>query len=374
MSTPALNRNPIVQTTIVGIGIFVLFHALYYGKEFVVPLLFATILAILLDGVVGFSVRKLRFPRTLAILIVLLLFVALALGLVFLIGYQGSSFVEDLPKLAERISKAFHSVMHWVAETTGLGDQKMDEFYEKTKKDQMGKSSVVMRNTLTNFGDVLAILFLMPVYIFMLLYYKSHLLEFIHRVFSKDRHPAINDILSNIKSLIQFYLLGLITELFIVAGLNSLGLTLIGVDYALLLGLISGIMNLIPYIGSLIAGALAAIVAASSSTPIDAVWVIGSFTFVQFVDNTFVVPLIVGSRVKLNALVSLVGVVAGGALWGIAGMILSIPMLGILKAIFDKTEALQPWGFLLGGNDDKSPPEKPKQRLARAVSRVTKKR
>src|ERR1700754_4210945 len=120
MSTPALNRNPIIQTTIVGIGIFVLFHALYYAKEFVVPLLFATIFAILLDGVVGFAVRKLRFPRTLAIIIVLFFAVSLALGLIFLIGYQGSNFIEDLPKLGERIGKVFHSVTHWLAEKTGL--------------------------------------------------------------------------------------------------------------------------------------------------------------------------------------------------------------------------------------------------------------
>jgi predicted PurR-regulated permease PerM len=282
---------------------------------------------------------------------------AFALGVVFLIGYQGSSFIEDLPKLGERITKAIQSVSHWLAEKTGLGDKKIDDFYEKTKKDQMGKSSVIVRNTLTNINSMLAVLFLLPVYIFMLLYYKTHLLTFIHRLVPQERQRNVRAILTDIRSLIQFYLLGLLTELVIVAALNTLGLTIIGVDYALLLGLLSGVLNLIPYIGSLIAGVLAAIVAASSSTPLDAFWVIGSFTFVQFIDNTFVVPLVVGSRVKLNALVSLVGVVAGGTLWGIPGMILSIPILGILKAIFDKTESLQPWGFLLGGSDDQETPK-----------------
>jgi predicted PurR-regulated permease PerM len=274
-----------------------------------------------------------------------------------LIGYQGTSFLEDLPKLADRIGKVMNDVMHWVAQKTGLGDEKMGQLFEDTKNKQMSKSSMLVGKTLNGAGDVLAIVFLMPVYVFMLMFYKDHLLEFLKkRLFTPARNKNLQEILSGIKTLIQFYLLGLITEIFIVSALNSLGLFIIGVEYALLLGLISGIMNLIPYIGGLISGSLAVIVAVSSSSPLDAVWVVGSYGLVQFIDNTFVVPLIVGSRVKLNALVSLIGVVAGGSLWGIAGMILSIPILGVLKITFDKTSGMEPWGFLLGERETEKAP------------------
>jgi predicted PurR-regulated permease PerM len=372
MSTPATfdRNNKVTQTILVCIGIYVLFQALYYTKNFITPLLFATIFAILLDGVVVFVTRRLRFPRTLAIIVVLVLAMALALGIVLLIGYQGSTFLEDLPKLMERIGKVFTDTTHWVGTKTGVSDQKIDELYEQTKSNQMKKSSAVVGKTLNGLNNVIAMLFLMPIYIFMFLFYKYHFLEFLKNRLLKARNH-IGEILTDIKTLVQFYLLGLLTELAIVSGLNSLGLFIIGVDYALLLGLISGVMNLIPYIGSLIAGALAAIVALTSDTPLDALWVVGSFTFVQFVDNTFIVPLIVGSRVKLNAFVSLVGVVAGGALWGVAGMILSIPLLGILKIIFDKTPPLEPWGYLLGDRD--SPDDKPPGKIAKSVAGLRKK-
>jgi predicted PurR-regulated permease PerM len=373
MSIPSttIRNNKVIQTTLVCIGIYVLFQALYYTKNFIVPLLFATIFAILLDGVVVFCSKHLRLPRTLAIILVLFFALAFALGVVMLIGYQGSTFLEDLPKLMDRIGKVFTDITHWIGMKTGVSDQKIDELYEQTKSTQMKKSPALVGKTLHGLNNALAMLFLMPIYIFMFLYYKYHFLEFLQNRLLKTR-GNIRDILADIKTLVQFYLLGLITELVIVSGLNSLGLFLIGVDYALLLGLISGVMNLIPYIGSLIAGALAAIVALTSSTPLDALWVVCSFTFVQFVDNTFIVPLIVGSRVKLNAFVSLVGVIAGGALWGVPGMILSIPMLGILKVVFDKTPAMEPWGFLLG--DRETPDDKKPNKIARSVANLRKKK
>jgi len=372
MSIPptTIQNNKVIQTTLVCIGIYVLFQALYYTKNFIVPLLFATIFAILLDGVVVFCTRRLRLPRTLAILLVLFFALAFTLGIVLLIGYQGSTFLEDLPKLMDRIGKVFTDITHWIGMKTGVSDQKIDELYEQTKETQMKKSSAIVGKTLTGLNNALTMLFLMPIYIFMFLYYKYHLLGFLKNRLLKTR-AHIGSILADIKTLIQFYLLGLITELVIVSGLNSLGLFIIGVDYAILLGLISGILNLIPYIGSLIAGALAAIVALTSPAPLDALWVVVSFSFVQFVDNTFIVPLIVGSRVRLNAFVSLVGVIAGGALWGVPGMILSIPMLGILKVIFDKTPAMEAWGFLLG--DRETPDDKKPNKIARSVAGLRKK-
>lgn len=351
MNSPTITRNPVLQTAVICIGLYALANALFYTRELVVPLLFGTLFAILLDAPVNL-VTRLRIGRTPAILIVLVFAMALALGLVILIGYHGSSLVDDLPKLMGRLSKVATSIGHWVAETTGIGDEKMNAWYEKTRNDQMKNSSVIVGKTLSNLDNLLSVVFLLPVYIFMLLYYKSHLVEFLRRkLLHKGRERILGEILGEIKSLVQFYLVGLMTELFIVAGLNALGLYIIGVDYAILLGLITGVLNLIPYLGGIIAGALAMIVAVSSSTPFDAIWVLVLFSTVQFIDNTFIVPLVVGSRVKLNAFISLIGVIAGGALWGIPGMILSIPLLGVLKVIFDKSESMQAWGFLLGDRE-----------------------
>jgi predicted PurR-regulated permease PerM len=141
----------------------------------------------------------------------------------------------------------------------------------------------------------------------------------------------------------------LLTETSIVAVLNIIGLLIIGAPFAFLLGLISAILNLIPYIGGLVALVLTALIIFANTASIStALYSVVVFMIVQLVDNNFLVPRIVASRVKLNALISILGVLIGGALCGISGMFLSIPIIAICKVIFDKIEDLQPWGKLFG--------------------------
>jgi predicted PurR-regulated permease PerM len=131
--------------------------------------------------------------------------------------------------------------------------------------------------------------------------------------------------------------------------MNSVGLLILGIDYAILLGILGALLNVIPYIGGIVAVALPMMIAvATKSTAWYAVWVLAVYYFIQLIDNNFIVPRIVASKVKINALFSIIVVLAGNALWGIPGMFLSIPLLAIVKLICDNIEPLKPWGFLLG--------------------------
>ena len=123
---------------------------------------------------------------------------------------------------------------------------------------------------------------------------------------------------------------------------------MLGINYAVLFGILGALLNIIPYIGGLIALILFSVIALVTKEPIYVVYVIGLYTIIQFVDNNYIVPKVVGSKVKLNALVSLLAVIAGAALWGIPGMFLSIPIVAILKLLFDRIDSLKPWGFLMG--------------------------
>jgi len=143
---------------------------------------------------------------------------------------------------------------------------------------------------------------------------------------------------------------GLLIEGLIVATLNSISLLIIGIDYAILLGLIGAILNVIPYIGGIIAVALPMIIALVTKSPTYALLVMAAYILIQFIDNHYLIPKIVASKVQINALVSVIVVLLGGALWGVPGMFLSIPLTAIIKVIFDHIEPLKPWGFLLGNN------------------------
>jgi len=202
--------------------------------------------------------------------------------------------------------------------------------------------------TLGVLGATLVVFVLLPVYTFMILFYKPMFLEFMSRLFPNDNKNVVDDVLSNIKGLIQSYLSGLMLEMLIVAVLNSVGLLIIGIDYAILLAVIGAILNVIPYIGGVIAMSLVCLVAFTTKSPAAAFWVIVSYAVVQLIDNNFLVPKIVGSKVKINALVSIVAVLVGGALWGVAGMFLSIPLVAIAKVVFDRVEPLAPFGYVLG--------------------------
>jgi predicted PurR-regulated permease PerM len=126
-------------------------------------------------------------------------------------------------------------------------------------------------------------------------------------------------------------------------------LLILGIEYAFLLGIVGALLNVIPYIGGLVAVALPMAVAlATKSSPVYALYIVVIYYIIQVIDNNYIVPRIVASKVKINALFSIVAVIAGNAIWGIPGMFLSIPLLAIVKLICDNIEPLKPWGFLLG--------------------------
>ncbi len=151
------------------------------------------------------------------------------------------------------------------------------------------------------------------------------------------------------KNAIQSYMVGLLLEAIIVAVLNSAALLILGVQYAILLGVIGALLNVLPYIGGIIAIALPVIIATITKDGYSTqLGIIVAYAIIQFIDNNILVPRIVSSQVKINALVSIVIVLLGGAVWGVSGMFLSIPFIAVLKIIFDRVDGLRPWGKLLG--------------------------
>ena len=188
----------------------------------------------------------------------------------------------------------------------------------------------------------------------MILFYQPLLLDFIRRLFAEIHQSQVSEIVTQTKTVIQRYLVGLVIEAVMVATMNSVALLILGIDYAILLGIIGALLNVIPYIGGLVAVALPMMIAlVTKSTAWYAFYVLAAYYFIQLIDNNYIVPKIVASKVKINALFSIIVVLAGNALWGIPGMFLSIPLLAIVKLIFDHIEPLKPWGFLLG---DTMPP------------------
>jgi predicted PurR-regulated permease PerM len=347
---PSTTALPLyAKLSLITVGLIAFFYILYVGQDILVPLIFATIIAILLNPVVNFLSKK-GMNKVLAIIIVLIVALVLISGLMYFIGSQISSFTESMPEFKQKISVIFNDMTDWVSQKFNVGKPKIAALVDKTKGEGMSNSSAVIGQTLGTIGGVLALVFLLPVYTFMILFYKPLLLEFIARLFERDKHKVVAEVLMQTKALIQSYLIGLLLEAALVAALNSVALLIIGIKYAVLIGIIGALLNLIPYIGGLVAISIPMLLAIATKEPIDALWVFIAYIIVQFIDNNFFVPKIVASKVKINALVSIIVVLIGGALWGISGMFLAIPLTAIVKVIFDRVEPLAPYGFLLGDN------------------------
>jgi predicted PurR-regulated permease PerM len=337
------------KLSLITMGTISLFYILYIGQDIIVPIIFATIIAILLNPVVNFLCNK-GMNKVVAIILVLGIAIILIAALVDFIGMQVTLFSDSLPQLKHKFSAIFNDIINWVSQTFNVSKTKIHAWMDKTKVESMNNSSAVIGQTLGTISGVLILIFLLPVYVFMILFYKPLLLEFISMLFQHDKHPIVEEVLLETKTLIPSYLVGLLLEAALVATLNSVSLLIIGIDYAILIGIIGALLNIIPYIGGLIAIAIPMLLAIATKDPIDALWVLIAYMIVQFIDNNFFVPKIVASKVKVNALVSIVVVLIGGALWGVSGMFLSIPITAIIKVIFDRIEPLKPFGFLIGDN------------------------
>ena len=339
-----------VKVSLTFIGLYALVSVLYIAQNIIVPFIFSMMIAIVLHPVVQFLVRK-KFNRIIAIVIALIItIIIIAIFGTFLIS-QAGLFGDSWPKLEVRFTAIFHEFINWTSLSFNINPDKINAWFIKAKGELLNTSSLIIGKTIINVGSGAVVLFLIPVYVFMILFYEPLLLEFFRRLFGKDNRWVVSNIISQIKTMIQHYLIGLIIEAVIVATLNSVGLLILGVDYAILLGIIGALLNVIPYIGGIVAVALPMAIALVTKTSLwYPVYVVIVYTVVQFIDNYYLVPKIVASRVKINALMSVIVILIFGALWGIPGMFLSIPLTAILKVVFGHIEPLKPWGYLLGND------------------------
>ena len=340
---------PYAKLAFILMSLAVIIIILYIGQNILIPILLALLFAILLRPVVHFLNRKLKFPHVIAALVSVTLFVFFIIAIILFISWQISDIANDWNKIKFNIAIHYEHIQHWIEQRFHLSYNKQQSYIDQVAKDSINGNNELMGNTLSSFSDVLLNIVLIPIYTFLILLYRNLFKTFLSKMVQQKNDPVLHDILNNIKTVIQSYIVGLLMEMGIVGMLTSLGLIILGVHYAILLGAITAILNLIPYIGVMIAGIICILSALVDSTNVyTIIGVIVLNTVVQFIDNNILVPRIVGNKVRINAMASLVGVIIGGALAGIAGMFLALPLIAILKIIFDRIKSLEPWGFLMG--------------------------
>lgn len=343
----------IVKISLFFVGLVALLFIMYIAQGIILPLIFASIIAIVLHPVVNF-VMRLQMPRIIAITITLFLSLIVIAAFGTFLYSQFNSLSESLPLFFEKSMQVFNELNVWASNYFDLKPEIISTWIVNYKGNFFNKNGDEIGQTIMSLGSLMGALFITPVYVFLLLYYHPLLLEFLRRLFGTVNRNEVTKIITEIKTLVQSYLVGLSIEVAIIAILYTVGLLILGIKYVLMLAILGALLNVIPYLGAILAALMPMFIAFATKTqPLYFLLVLAMYVFIQIIDNNFLVPKIVASKVKINILVSIIVVIAFGALWGIPGMFLSIPLTAIIKLIFDHIEPLKPWGFLLG---DTMPP------------------
>ncbi len=345
-------KKDITQTAAAVFLVIMLIFGMYILTDVLVPLLFAGLVSILTLPVVQ-KLEKWGTPRILAIAITLLLVFGMLALLVFLVTTQIKSLNSIWPQMISKGEEWIAYIQLFLAEKLQIKQADQMNEGKKYMGEILKSSSKILSNTLSVTTGFLANFSLIPLYVFLMLLYRNFLKGFLYKVYSGKSKYHIDNTVNKIKSVVQNYLSGLLLVILIVGILNTVSLLILGIPNAVFFGFFAAALVLLPYIGVAIGSLLPIIMALITK---DSAWyavgVAGSFAVIQFLEGNFITPYIVGNKVSINSLAAIVALILFGNLWGIAGLVLALPLTAILKVIFDASKRLQPFGYLLGGVDD----------------------
>tara|TARA_R110000868_G_scaffold410693_6_gene699902 strand:+ start:29107 stop:30186 length:1080 start_codon:yes stop_codon:yes gene_type:complete len=322
--------------------IFAVVTVLSITKQLLVPLAFSIFLAYLLYPYAKWFEKK-GFPRIATNFVVILSFMAIIISAIYLFSQLFGSLSKDLPQLKSQLAQNINLVQSAISDIIGISIEQQKSIIKTAglNGDYFGSIIEAGKNTLLALA-------LIPVYTFLLLFYRDKFREFVSMMVKEENEESAEVIVSKVAEIVPKYLKGLVVVCVLLIGLNSLGFQLIGVKYPLLFGLIAAIFNLIPYLGTVLGYGIVALIVFGIQSPSIAGAVLIQFFIIQFIENNILTPNITGSYVRINPLMIIFSLIAGGLIWGLPGMFLVIPSLGILKIFCENIENLKPYAFLMG--------------------------
>lgn len=328
--------------------IFFICFFINIAQNILIPFAFATLLAFLLLPIVNFLESK-KISRVISIFVALLCATTFIGAVIYFLSNQIASFIQDIPSIKEHLNEHFTALQKWVKEEFNISFQEQQQYLNDQADKLRETGTVYIRRTFFSLTEIVFLFILMPIYTFLLLYYRYHIRNFLYAVFKKEYGPDIQNVILKSKQMIRSYMVGLVIEMAIVATANSVGLMILGIKYPIFLGVLAAVLNIIPYIGTFSATVFAILITMTTSDSTgDLIWIIIIFYGVHIIDTNFLVPKVVASRLRINALVSILGVLIGGALTGISGLFLSVPAIAFVKIVCDQMPSLRPWGMLMG--------------------------
>ena len=328
----------------VGILVFII---LIYARNFLYPLSLAVLFSYLLFPISS-ALEKIKVPRGLAIIVSILIGISVFGAIIFFLYNRLTFFLDDLPALKANAQQTLDQILDRIEANFGLAVEGQKRVLRDGINQALETGALSFQRTFSSTTTTIFTFGIMPVYVFFMTFYRNRFRGFILLLTAPDRHPRTNKILDEISKVTTQYVGGVTMVVLILCVLNSVGLWIVGIKYALMFGIISALMNFIPYFGTILGAAFPLLFTIISGTPEKALGVIVLFAIIQFTENNILTPNITGGSVQINPFFTILVLVIGGITWGIPGMLVAVPALGMMKIVFDNVETLNPFSYLLG--------------------------
>lgn len=331
------------------VGLIVAF--LILAKNILLPFTIAVFFTFLLLPV-SRKLEKWRFPKVLAILISIVLAMTFFAALVYFFYAQVVSFVNEWPELEKAFLAKWDTLQQFISETFHVSQLEQQTWITTKIKENASTGGVLILGLFSATTSLLASFALIPIYIFFLTLYQEKFKDFIQLITRSEKNDHALVVARKVSKVSQKYLIGIFLDVIILSILNSTGFLLLGLPHAILFGVLTSVLNIIPYIGVLIGSLLPILMAFLTKDAMAyTIGVAAVCIFVQFLDNNFITPLVVGSSVSINPLTATLALIASSIVWGIPGMILCLPLTGMAKVVCDNVDSLKPYGYLLGAEE-----------------------
>jgi predicted PurR-regulated permease PerM len=319
-----------------------MFTGLYFAKAFLVPICFAGLFAILFLPLSRFFQQK-GLAKGLAILICIFLFLILTAGIVWLISWQVTDLTGEIANVEQKARQIISGIKQYISNQFGISQKQQDKLLSGHR--EAGIFSNIGSSVIIFILDWILVL----VYIFLFMYYRGRIKKFILQVVSAQQKENAEQIMYSIQKVSQQYLMGLGMMIACLWVMYSIGFSIVGVKHAVVFAILCGLLEIVPFVGNLTGNFIAILMVVAQGGSMDMViGIVITYAIIQFLQTYILEPLVVGVQVNINPLFTVMVIVLGELVWGIPGMVLAIPLLGIAKIICDHIEPLKPYGFLIG--------------------------
>jgi putative permease len=329
------------------LSVVLILFILYVARGIIVPLSFSLLFALLLLTPTNLF-QRLGVNKTIAALLSIVIALLIIGGIVTFLSVQIASFSDSWPVLKQQIITHFTDFEKWVKVKLHLSNSSVKQYTSEALDKVLSESGTIIGGVAAAATSIILNFVLIVIFTFLFLLYRGIVIDFFTHAFHTKHTQEILKVIGKTRNVARDYVSGLFVEMLIVTAMNAIGLYIVGVQYLWFLAVLVAILNVVPYLGIATGLVISVFITLANGSMKQVLGVVIVIVIVHLIDSNFLMPKVVGSKVKLNPIISLLGVIIGEYLWGIPGMFLAIPLIAMLKVLFDNIEALSHWGILLG--------------------------